>query len=100
MFTFVHDIDDVAIYFNNDFISLEFVPEDCTDLFDKGFGSVISNGDFGFSFNNGQIIFYIAKYGDGQGGNFSLTLNMTREIEESLEQAIREWREFLKERDE
>ena len=95
MFTITFDDDYVSLSFRNELIAIEFDPEDATALLEDGFDSAPSNGDFSFSFNEEAITFYIAKHGDGQGGRFSLSLKMTQEIRDSLENAMRKWREYL-----
>ncbi len=95
MFTFHLDDDHVSLSFRNELIDIEFDPEDATALFEDSFDSRPSNGEFSFDFNEDTITFYIAKHGDGQGGSFSLSLKMTQEIRDSLENAMRKWREYL-----
>ncbi len=98
--TFDHEYDKVSLSFRSELIDIEFNPEDCTALLDDGFDSAPSNGEFSFSFNEETISFSIAKHGDGQGGSFSLSLKMTKEIKESLDNAISEWRRYLEAREE
>ena len=100
MFTITFDDDYVSLSFRNQLIEIDFDPEDATALLEDGFDSDPSNGEFSFSFNEEAITFNIAKHGDGQGGRFSLSLKLTQEIRDSLENAMRKWREYLEARDE
>jgi len=99
MFTinFDDNEDRVSICFRNELIDIEFVPEDCFAISDDGFDSMSSNGEFSFRFNEEKITFYIGKYGDGKGGSFSLSLKMTKEIKESLDNVMSKWREVYNE---
>ena len=98
--TFDREYDIVSLSFRNELIEFYFDPEDATALLKDGFDSAPSNGDFSFSFSEETISFSIAKHGDGQGGRFSLSLKMTKEIKESLDNAMSEWREYVEERNE
>jgi len=98
--TFDYEYDIVSLTFSNDFMTLDFSPEDSTALLENGFDSGPSNGAFNFSFNDETITFEIAKHGNGKGGRFSLSFNMTKEIKESLDRVILLWRKYLEERNE
>jgi hypothetical protein len=96
MFTFTYDeFNSVSLEFENEFLKLECVPESSEYLDDHGYSSCPSNGEFEFYFNEETITFNAAKRGDGQGGTLTITLKMTKEIRESLEKAMEDWRVFL-----
>jgi hypothetical protein len=99
MFTFRNDYT-VTLRFKNEFIDLECRPENPTEIQEDGFDSGPSNGEFYFYYNDDVITFAAARYGDGNGGNLNVTLKMTPEIKESLEVALKEWRIYLKRKDE
>lgn len=89
----------VTLSFKNEYIEFECCPEDCDSLWEHGYDSYPSNGEFNFSYLEKEISFSIAKHGDGQGGQFSLTIKMTKDIRDSLEKAMKEWRDFLADRE-
>ena len=96
MFTisFDKEYDIVTLSFSNGIIDIECVPEDSSCFSEDGFDSSPSNGEFSFVFNKETITFNIAKHGDGRGGSFSISLKMTEEIYESLENVMKKWREY------
>ena len=99
MFTFILYDDNVTLYFHNEIMEFECSPENCTSLLEDGYSGDTCNGEFSFSYDDKMINFYFAKHGDGCGGRFSLSLNMTKEIKESLDNAMKEWRDYLKKRE-
>jgi hypothetical protein len=96
MFRFTYEDDSVSLIFKNDILEIECCPESCEDLNDDGYDSAPSNGEFTFHYDDEKITFSAAKYGDGQGGCLTLVLKMTKEIRESLENALNEWRYVIK----
>ena len=95
MFTLICDENTVTLKFNNDFLNITCFPENAEDLFETGFDSAPSNGDFNFFYDDKKIVFNVGKYGDGLGGSLTVELKMTSEIKESLGKALDEWREYM-----
>ena len=97
MFTFSYDIenDSVSLVFKNEILEIDCSPECFYELVEDGYDSAPSNGEFHFYYDDTSITFNVGKYGDGQGGCLTIVLEMTKEIRESLEKAITEWRALI-----
>ena len=95
MFTIKHNNDVFVLNFKNEVLEITFSPENIADLCEKGYDSSPSNGEFMFSYDEENITFRVAKYGNGQGGDICIRFQMTKEIRESLEHAMKEWRNFI-----
>lgn len=95
MFTYVNDnfLESAVLHFKNEVLDISCRPEDFTYLCRDGYGfdSNPDNGTFRFYYDDEKISFSVAKYGDGQGGSFDITFRMTKEIKESLEDALELW---------
>ena len=89
-----------ALRFKNEMIEIECSPANYQDLFDNGYESDPRDGEFRFYYDNENITFTSGKYGEYKAGCLTLTLKMTKEIRESLEDAMNEWRAFILERKE
>lgn len=90
MFNF--NFESTSLVFKNEYMELICIPEDLDYLKKNGFDSKTSNGEFKFTYNNYKIIFTSAAYG---GGSLTITLNMTDDIKESLEKALKEWKLYM-----
>jgi len=99
-FTFDSEYDSVTLLFKNEVLEISCCPENLADLGEDGYDSAPSNGEFSFYYDAEKITFSVAKHGDGQGGGIDITLKMTKEIRESLETALNEWRAVIKKREE
>ena len=102
MFTFSYDeeYDSATLHFKNELLEIECCPENCADLFEDSYDSAPSNGEFRFHYDKDKIVFNVAKYGNGQGGCLTLVFKMTKEILNSLEEALKEWRSIILKRKE
>ncbi len=108
MFTLYYDreYNTVSLIFKNEILEIDCSPECLKCLYDDGediysYDSTPSNGEFRFHYDDKNITFNAAKYGDGQGGCLTLVLKMTKDIRKSLDEAINEWKEvILKNKDE
>ena len=98
MFTFEYDneYEIATLLFSNEVLEISCSPETFEELCEDGYDSAPSNGEFSFSYDAEKISFAVAKHGDGQGGRIDITFRMTKEIHESLEIALNEWREIIK----
>ena len=98
MFTLHYDSEYnmVSLIFKNEILEIDCSPECLKYLYDDGaYDSTPSNGEFRFHYDDENITFNAAKYGDGQGGCLTLVLKMTKEIRKSLDEAINEWKEVI-----
>lgn len=87
---------DVCLSFKSDSFSMSFSPEDseCPEIADSGsFEAHPCNGNCSFEWNSDAIKFNLAKYGDGQGGDLSITIKNTPEIMSSLKDCLNQWNE-------
>lgn len=100
MFYFINDNDYISLKFKNDVLNISFEPQEPSELYEDGFNSGPSNGEFYFHHTDEDITFCCGKYGDGLGGTLNITVKMTSEIKESLDKAISEWRKYLENRNE
>jgi len=85
----------VVLRFKNEVLEIMCRPENIGDICEKGYDSSPSNGEFMFSYDEENISFRVAKYGNGQGGDIYIRFKMTKEIRESLEHSMKEWRNFI-----
>ena len=93
----VNEYDDVRLMFQNENIHIDCSPENPHALTDDGdLNSMPSNGEFNFCFDENQITFLCAKYGDGNGGYLEIKLKMTEDIKKSLDECIEKWRKTNK----
>ncbi len=98
MFTFDYDneYEIATLLFSNEVLEISCCPESLDGLCEDGYDSAPSNGEFSFSYDAEKISFTVAKHGDGQGGSIDISFRMTKEIRESLEIALNEWRAVIK----
>ena len=94
MFSLLVEDEMLSLIFSNENLRITCYPEDSTNLKKNGFDSRPSNGEFNFVYNEEKIVFECSKYGDGRGGYLLVELKMNKEIKESLERALEEWKNF------
>ena len=81
----------VDLIFQNDTILISVSPEDLfafNEMKDNEYNSDPGNGDFKFRWDDKEITFTCAKYGNGKGGSINITIRMTPEILKSLQNCI------------
>ena len=90
MFSLLVEDEMLSLVFSNENLRITCYPEDCY--------SRPSNREFNFVYNEEKIVFESAKYGDKRGGYLRgyllVELKMNKEIKESLERALEEWKNF------
>ena len=100
MFRFFVSDDIVTLLFQNDNIEIRCCPETPDGLNSNSYVADTVDGFFDFSFDDKKIRFSAARYDrGGEGGSLSIYVKMTPEIKKSLDDALNEWREYLKERE-
>lgn len=93
---FIFNYVEKCLTFKNDFMELNFSPENPDCINENGFDSSPSNGEFNFYYKDDEIIFNCVKHGDKKGGSLSYKFKMTSEIKESLYQALLDWKNYIK----
>jgi hypothetical protein len=84
----------VSLQFKNDILEIWCRPENIDRLCKDGYDSAPNSKEhFSFFYDEEKIKFF--HYGGD--GDISISFRMTKEIRESLEIALNEWREIIKE---
>ena len=92
---------DVSLKYSDDRISLTLEPEypecivDVNLDTDCRLDSSPSNGEFYLAWDSKSIFLSVAKYGDGQGGSLTVTINRTPEVMASLMKCLKEWQDVF-----
>lgn len=98
MFYFIKCRKNVCLNFENEVININCIPY-CPDELDfDHFDSPPSTGEFSFYFNDEEITFSSSSNRrHNVGGGLYITIKMTAEIKKSLDKAMSDWRNYLKE---
>ena len=88
----------ISLHFQNEFMSLSCCPEYPGAINSSKKNKFVCrpcNGEFSFNWNDEKITFTCGKYGDGQGGNLTISFKVTPEILISLDKCIEEIKTFV-----
>lgn len=97
MFKFLTSDGIVTLFFQYGDIEIRCCPEAPEMLGSNSYVADTRDGFFDFSFDDKKIRFSAARYDKGgQGGTLSIYVKMSSEIKKSLDDALNEWREYLK----